>query len=488
LTADVDRIWIGDLLGRQPEANSLQDYIESISMSQMKREGAGSFTLAIDAPYGVGKTFFLKRLSQQLAFNHPVAYIDAWTDDIINEPLTAIAATLKNALSPLLTRGDVSLNFSKVLKVASDVAKISAVGLAKKGLGLLITSAAAEEVHELFKHASDEMKDVLKDQTKDVGKSSIEGGQKILDRISSKGVMEDRISDFESGRKAISELKSSLSNLVNTLEGEAVKPPIIIIIDELDRCRPSYAVKLLEEVKHLFDVPGVVFILGVNLDQLSKSLSVEYGHSFDGNAYLRRFVSKRYALNSPKLDPLIEYYLDLNSIEYDRIYIPQMINSSETPYDFPLPSLIRLYFQAYLLTAREVERFTTDLQTFLALNPGKRMFAPCLFPLICRKLSKIDGKFQFEDGGMFSDIDRDIGFSGGFNHSSNSFNNVPLLKAFQECLNYKESDINNLVSNRHSGSHNLLINYVFGNGGGVKKDILLPGNYEAALKTVGKFT
>ena len=55
---------------------------------------------------------------------------------------------------------------------------------------------------------------------------------------------------------------------------EIDEQPLIFIIDELDRCRPTFAIELLERVKHIFDVPNMVFVLGINRDELCKSLRV----------------------------------------------------------------------------------------------------------------------------------------------------------------------------------------------------------------------
>ncbi len=90
MTDDLDKIWKYDLLGRREDADRLQAYIESISAFQLDRGSESSFIIAIDAPYGVGKSFFLTRLAKQLSLTHPVAYVDAWADDIMNEPLTAL--------------------------------------------------------------------------------------------------------------------------------------------------------------------------------------------------------------------------------------------------------------------------------------------------------------------------------------------------------------------------------------------------------------
>jgi hypothetical protein len=81
--------------------------------------------------------------------------------------------------------------------------------------------------------------------------------------------------------------------------GDSTK--IVIIIDELDRCRPTYAVQLLERIKHLFDVEGVVFMLGIDRNQLSHSIKALYGSEFDSTGYLKRFIDIDYRLTEPLL-------------------------------------------------------------------------------------------------------------------------------------------------------------------------------------------
>ena len=75
--------------------------------------------------------------------------------------------------------------------------------------------------------------------------------------------------------------------------------PMVFIIDELDRCRPTFAIELLERVKHIFDVPNLVFVFGLNRDELCKSLQSVYGE-IDSDVYLRRFFDMEFTL--PEVD------------------------------------------------------------------------------------------------------------------------------------------------------------------------------------------
>lgn len=65
---------------------------------------------------------------------------------------------------------------------------------------------------------------------------------------------------------------------------------LVVFIDELDRCKPSYAVRLLERVKHYFDHENITFVFSVNTNELQHTIKKHYGNSFDGSRYLERFL------------------------------------------------------------------------------------------------------------------------------------------------------------------------------------------------------
>jgi hypothetical protein len=79
-----------------------------------------------------------------------------------------------------------------------------------------------------------------------------------------------------------------------------------VFIDELDRCRPTYSIELLERIKHLFDIPGLVFVLATDLAQLSNSICAVYGSRFDSRRYLQRFINLEYSLKEPQKSDYIK--------------------------------------------------------------------------------------------------------------------------------------------------------------------------------------
>ena len=103
--------------------------------------------------------------------------------------------------------------------------------------------------------------------------------------------------------KARSVLAENLSKLSKMGLTEPDDPkPIVFIIDELDRCRPTFAIELLERVKHIFNqVPGIIFVFGLNRTELTKSVQSVYG-DIDADIYLRRFFDHRFTLPTPGIE------------------------------------------------------------------------------------------------------------------------------------------------------------------------------------------
>ena len=103
----------------------------------------------------------------------------------------------------------------------------------------------------------------------------------------------DLYNDYLKFEKELDELKKTLSSWAKKLD-----KPVIIIIDEIDRCRPDYAVKTLEILKHFFDIPGFVFVLAIDEEQLKSSVKTLFGtENFDG--YKRKFINNSFLLPTP---------------------------------------------------------------------------------------------------------------------------------------------------------------------------------------------
>ena len=128
----------------------------------------------------------------------------------------------------------------------------------------------------------------------------------------------DKLSEYHEAQKSVKAFKYTLQDLAKTLAQSGNKPPLIVMVDELDRCRPSYAVELLEAAKHLFSVDHIVFVLAVNRRELAHSIKSLYGRDFDAAGYLRRFFDVDFRLPEPERKAFIDAVL--NTIQIDRYF------------------------------------------------------------------------------------------------------------------------------------------------------------------------
>ncbi|MEO6716729.1 MAG: P-loop NTPase fold protein [Novosphingobium sp.] len=382
-----EMIWKDDLFNRKDEAISLIAYLESVAGRPTQREDRKAYTVAVDAGYGEGKSFFLKRLARHIGLDHPVAFVDAWADDLANEPLTALAATLEDALRPFIGRPEVKAKLKSFLLTTGRVAKIVSLGLLRRGVGLVITGKAVDAAEELIAGASDAMKEAVDDGLADVSKGIADDAANELKAVSSNSMMEQRIAEFRDGQAAIRDMKASLTAIVESIEGGGREPPIFILIDELDRCRPTYAIKLLEEIKHLFDVPGLVFIFAMNADQLGHSVCGAYGAGFDGRAYLRRFIDREYRLAEADLEPLLLQLCKQAHLEDHRFTSMDLGFVGGDRRNTYLSKSLAIYMKNYGLSARDAFLLVDVLQTCdaIALN-NNRLWINYLLPLIIEHL------------------------------------------------------------------------------------------------------
>ncbi|WP_188064115.1 P-loop NTPase fold protein [Sphingobium sp. KCTC 72723] len=375
-------IWHDDMLDRREEANLICSYVEGFADVALIRVDQGALTLAIDGGYGQGKTFFLKHLAEQLRITHPVAYIDAWSDDIADDPLTALVATLTEALAPYFRQSaELEKSWRGILDKSGKVAKIAGVGVFKRLLGLAITGGSVEALSDVLTNVDEDVGDAIKNSLEELGKDAVESTEQTLKQVAPDKLMADRVTSYREGRKAIADLKTCLEAMVENVTEAGSSPPVVIVIDELDRCRPTYAIKLLEEIKHLFDVAGLVFIFGMHGQQLAHSVNAAYGANFDGPSYLKRFIKRRYTLKDAEHVAYVQSLLQQTAITEDDFSFYQMAVYASNPYKPTLAQLVSEYLYMYDLSARDAIELIDILATCASLSKNKNLVAPLLIPL-----------------------------------------------------------------------------------------------------------
>ena len=257
--------------------NGRKEYAERLTegLSKFYPLADGAYVLSLNAPFGAGKTHFLNMWKSYLQNeSYQVISINAWETDFAENPAIPIISALVEGIS------EEKSSTKKQLKDALHTA----------------IAASAMIGNQLLSHATGiDGKAVMEEvESEKEGKDLIKAGERLYNR-------------FVYQKKAFQELRGALSDFVASLPIQGKKQPLVILVDELDRARPDYAVNFLETIKHLFAVPGIVFVLAVNRQQLEISVRQLFGTDIDFKDYYLRFVTTETNLPEPNQDDLKEY-------------------------------------------------------------------------------------------------------------------------------------------------------------------------------------
>ena len=69
----------------------------------------------------------------------------------------------------------------------------------------------------------------------------------------------DIVDAFNQESELLEKFRDELEAAVAQLPTAGKEPNLVFFIDELDRCRPTFAIELLERIKHLFDIPALLY-------------------------------------------------------------------------------------------------------------------------------------------------------------------------------------------------------------------------------------
>ena len=311
-----------DLLGRRESAEVLTHILASVE---------GPCVLAVDAAWGNGKTTFLEMWSRHLSNEgFPVVGFNAWKTDFSEDPFIALSTELTEGLDGLGLDGSLEKKVADTKAVAGKVVRHvvpAAIRVATSGI---------VDIDPLLK-------------------------------------TDERLSAYKKAKGSIDDFGAALRDMAEAVSNTWDGKPLVLTIDELDRCRPSYAVELLEVAKHLFSVDGIVFVLAVNRAQLSHSVRALYGHDFDANEYLKRFIDIDFQLPLPDRGKFISAALE--QVDIRKYFERTQDRESRGDYEF-MHDMLTLFFGIPKFNLRQVAQAIHRIGLVLAsLARNERTFA-----------------------------------------------------------------------------------------------------------------
>lgn len=362
-----DNPFANDKLERKVVADNLTRLVESTNQP---------FVISVEAPWGWGKTTFVNMWKTQLeVLGHTCLYFNAWENDFVEDPLIAFVGEISKVLVEKKAKGKVKTQIKKLQNIGGKIVRRSiplAIQIATQGL---LSQDAVKKASDVLFTSSDEIAGFASD------------------------LAEEKIKQYENDKNGILEFKKELSNLAKSLaEEENNKTPLVFFIDELDRCRPDFSVALLERIKHIFSVEGVVFVLGVDRNQLEQSVRSIYGLEMNTDGYLRRFIDFSFKLPSPSVEAycqfMFEYFHLREAFQNHR--------AGQELMDIFVRTFIELA-QSYAFSPRVIAQCFTEMNLIFRTTPPNVELHPELVAFLV--------SIKVHNQKLFSRLDSDLTFS-----------------------------------------------------------------------------
>ncbi len=336
LHVNADGPFDGDLLGREAEIKNLTELLRNVETP---------LVLAVNGRWGAGKTTFVNMWSaylRQQGFR--TLNFNAWTTDFSEDPLVAFLGEMNKQLDQYLSEsGARNETWEKCKRLGGEIAR--------RGFPIAIKLATAGIIDE----------------------NSLAGDTVVS---AAGGAAEDAVKAYESTRTKIDAFKKLLSQVLTQVTNEL---PLVVFVDELDRCRPTYAIELLERIKHLFDLEGVVFVLSMDKAQLCHSIGAVYGN-IDAESYLRRFIDLEFMLPAPSPDQYISHLIEsLGVLRYfkqnDSVHDP--IDAAEE-----VKGTMSWLCYVHNFSLREIGQLLARISLALRATPDNQLPCPGLIVLL----------------------------------------------------------------------------------------------------------
>ena len=240
-----------------------------VDLAMVLSEKRKNCCFAIEGEWGSGKSFVLENIQECLqpeqseetgADRFFVVRYDCWKYDYYEEPIVAIISVLRDQID-------------QYINLLTDDAKRALLKTVKNA----ITKIAVETIKS---------------------KTGID-----MDGVAEVPKRDEKIYDKYFGfQKVVKKVQNQIEKISQT-------QTVVIMVDELDRCLPLYAIKVLERIHHVFnEIENVVVIVAMEKKQISNSLHQTYGDEMDVDRYLKKIIAFSFKLDNGSAHNFIEKY------------------------------------------------------------------------------------------------------------------------------------------------------------------------------------
>lgn len=270
--------------------------------------------VALNAAWGSGKTFFVKQAKMLIDIHNPNSDIDV---EYLNEEEIASIKKVYNKYNS----GTEKYDMPKMATVYYDAWKYDDTEDPLLSLLYCIMNRFGESVPEdkvaVIKKFAKQSVSILSSAARYITGINV---QEILETIKNYAeACDDKVKEQKTNESLEKRINRFLNDVV--LDDEE---KLIIFIDELDRCNPQYAVKLLERVKHYFNHPKVVFVISYNKAELQHSIKTLYGSEFSADKYLERFFDYEFGLSTVNVVKYMDILGSSNTINLNMCAVAKL--------------------------------------------------------------------------------------------------------------------------------------------------------------------
>ncbi|MBU0578051.1 KAP family NTPase [Patescibacteria group bacterium] len=349
------------LLDIKPEAPFENDALKrkesSDFLTQFISKLEEPYVIAVDSCWGSGKSTFLKMWRYSLLQNgFFTIQFNAWETDFKDDALVALIKEIEIGLNGFNINSKQKDKTRKLLKKVKE----NAYKLAKKAIPAFV-KIATQGVIDLNQGTEETLSSIAEDLVK------------------------EQFDEYEKTKESLANFKTSLEEFATELKSDN-KGPLIFIIDELDRCRPDYAIQVLERAKHLFSINNIVFVLGIDMKQIGHSIKSVYGQGMDVRGYLDRFIDLDYHLPEPDIETFVRATLKRHQLDQ---WFSERKKQSEFHDDYPtMEQVLIQWFSELNLSLRTIEQIISQIIIVLYTTAENQHFFPGLlcFLSILRKI------------------------------------------------------------------------------------------------------